>query len=504
LKIQLYGLICFLLLVICSTIGYFISVEKTYVEVAIINSFLSISMLCCSAVLWKHWYTRILSIALLLLFSFNICLSFGCRFVYEVPFNYGFASSILNTNSAECLSMLSGMYSYLFLFIGIFLLACLGVAEISKMKFSIYLNVFASLWLLGPGVFAIYLKNTSLPLSSLSSLYFSKSHWYHFAVFTESLELNNSKQDLLQVQVDHQVTYMPTEIDNIVLVIGESARRQNMSLYAYPIQTTPMQDQQQERMYIYDNMVSPAGNTILTVPMLLSKVSPKTYEFNSPKFADNIVNLGNHLGLETSWLSTQEKSSRYVSTISNIAAFAQHQMWLTDYDTALIEPFKLALAKSAKKKLIVLHINGSHSNACNNYPKEFRYFKDGNSTDDCYNNSIRYTDSMLGKLFEILRHSNSALLYVSDHGEKRISDRFVHADSQESTRIPFYIWYSPKLQQVQACGKRDETLRSSIILYEEISKLMGARDAKFSGHQQDTIYYLKTDMSVINYTELKP
>lgn len=68
----------------------------------------------------------------------------------------------------------------------------------------------------------------------------------------------------------------------------------------------------------------------------------------------------------------------------------------------------------------MLHINGSHEIACTRYPEWADKFKTGNKYEDCYNNSILFTDYVIGEVIKRLEGSKSSLLYFSDHGTEKI------------------------------------------------------------------------------------
>ena len=73
-----------------------------------------------------------------------------------------------------------------------------------------------------------------------------------------------------------------------------------------------------------------------------------------------------------------------------------------------------------------------------------------------YDSSIAYTDSLLGDIIEQLRDvPNSALLYLSDHGEEVYDTRdYMGHDFMLSSRhivdIPFLLWISPSYRNMRA------------------------------------------------------
>ncbi|MFP3427482.1 sulfatase-like hydrolase/transferase, partial [Pseudoalteromonas sp. SIMBA_162] len=55
-----------------------------------------------------------------------------------------------------------------------------------------------------------------------------------------------------------------------VLIIGESQRRDQLSLYGYSRATTPNLDARRDELVVFDQAIAPAPQTVLAVPMLAS------------------------------------------------------------------------------------------------------------------------------------------------------------------------------------------------------------------------------------------
>ena len=91
---------------------------------------------------------------------------------------------------------------------------------------------------------------------------------------------------------------------------------------------------------------------------------------------------------------------------------------------------------------IVLHTYGSHFNYHERYPAEFRIYTPDKAEGirqsykkelrNAYDNSIRYTDYVLGEIVDMLKKKEvcASMLYLSDHGEDIFDDaraRYLHA-----------------------------------------------------------------------------
>ncbi len=65
-------------------------------------------------------------------------------------------------------------------------------------------------------------------------------------------------------------------------------------------------------------------------------------------------------------------------------------------------------------------------------------------------NSIHYTDSLLGQVFELLKIAAPPVMYFADHGWRRDHEENVYFHggreaSQQAYHVPMFIWYSPVL-----------------------------------------------------------
>ena len=100
------------------------------------------------------------------------------------------------------------------------------------------------------------------------------------------------------------------------------------------------------------------------------------------------------------------------------------------YDGDVIEPFNKILADSAPRKLIVIHLLGTHMSYQYRYPPTFDKFVDRTGvpaglnddqvpTYNSYDNAVLYNDFVVSSLIKQFSASkpNGFLLYLSDHGE---------------------------------------------------------------------------------------
>ena len=149
-----------------------------------------------------------------------------------------------------------------------------------------------------------------------------------------------------------------TNYQNFVLIIGESLRKDMMSLYGCQYQTTPFIDQLPKK-YI-SNYISTAINTTLSVPRLLSI----TNQWGEVSEQNNIISLAKLAGLKTHWLSAQGYSGRFDISSSRIANYADIKSFKAKDDFDLIPLLRKTITNSDHPNLIIMHLQGSHEHPC--------------------------------------------------------------------------------------------------------------------------------------------
>lgn len=321
-----------------------------------------------------------------------------------------------------------------------------------------------------------------------------KNAIYHYSDFIAAQVLKKDIDGIINTKVNYNLINTGEQpIENIVVLVGESVRKQNMSLYGYQRETTPNEAAERDNMLLYQNAYSPAAITNMSVPIVLSNIDINNYQKELKKLGDNIVNAANHSGYNTFWYSTQGGAHG----ITAIATYSKNKKFLNGYDEAVIPYLKDALKDSSPKKLIVLHINGSHPYACDKYPPKEAVWEGG--IDECYDNSIRYTDKLIGQIFELLKNKNSALVYFSDHGQIKENEVYKHGDYREAVQVPYFVWFSPSIKTDKK-GQKIEEPTSITTVYSKVLELMGTKNPKTV---DNTGKYLRLDLNTIKYDDLK-
>lgn len=282
------------------------------------------------------------------------------------------------------------------------------------------------------------------------------------------------KEASARFRFDARPSHPEDSCEVYVMVIGETARAMNFSLYGYQRDTNPRLSKT-PGLVTFSDVTTQSNTTHKSVPMLLSQASASDFErlFHEK----GILQAFREAGFHTVFLSNQRPNHSFIDFLGE-----QADQWLflktgdanqagrelaeapgkdgNYYDADLLPILDRILARKRKKEFIVLHTYGSHFNYMDRYPREMAHFqpdthceaKKENRPDliNAYDNTIRYTDLVLSGVIERLsRHGGmSAMLYTSDHGENIFDDShklFLHASpraSEYELRVPFLVWTS--------------------------------------------------------------
>ncbi len=242
--------------------------------------------------------------------------------------------------------------------------------------------------------------------------------------------------------------------DVCVLIIGESARRENFSLYGYRRNTNPLLAGDSVKTYIansHDTYTTAGVKAILD-----HKETDELYEI-----------LPNYLfrnGVDVVWRSANwGEPPLHIEKYKNHKDLAEKYPEADDrYDGVLIAGLIEEIENNEKdKQLIVLHTSTSHGpKYFEKYPEEFKVFTPvctsvEISSDDkegllnAYDNTILYTDYLVHSVIETLKQvtgKRCCMIFVSDHGESLGEDNvFMHGlpkdlAPKQQFEIPFIVW----------------------------------------------------------------
>ena len=375
---------------------------------------------------------------------------------YQVILDRTMMGNVFNTDRAEVLSYYHPMlFIYLFTLgiIPAFLLSKIEIEKTNRIRllkqtlatliggiFIMYLNGSTWLWM---DKYAKTLGGLCLPWSYTINLIRYKAQEMH----------NTTKQVLLP-----DAHFADDSKMIVVLVIGESARAKNFSLYGYDRETNP--ELKKLNVLALQNSFSSATYTTASVHSMLS------FEGKTSDSYEPLPNYLERIGADVIW-----RSKNWGEPILNVQTYErddslkpQCQGEGCNYDEVLLAGLTQRITSSKKNKIfIVLHTVGSHGPTYyTKYPANFEIFQPACKTvaiKECtqqelinaYDNTIAYTDYFLSQVIGLLKQFSdvpSTMIYLSDHGESLGEyGLYLHGTPysiapSEQKKIPFILWES--------------------------------------------------------------
>ncbi len=225
----------------------------------------------------------------------------------------------------------------------------------------------------------------------------------------------------------------------LLLVLGETARSDNFSINGYPRPTTP--GLEREGVVSFRNAWSCGTSTAASVPCMFSDLGRERFEARTHAY-EGLLDVLHHAGLAVLWIDNQSGCKGVCDRVPSVSTGAQAAdspcprgecldgVMLEGLDAriAALDP-----ARVARGLVVVMHQMGSHGPAYHlRSPAALKRFQPecaSAALDACtreslvnaYDNSIAYTDHFLvdaiGWLKSKAGRADTALMYVSDHGE---------------------------------------------------------------------------------------
>lgn len=429
---------------------------KSFSGISLIVSLVILMLVLNAFVFFLIFFlSRIVGKSLLVLFFFLNAMAVYFVTTYSVIIDESMMGNVFNTNNEE-----AGSYFSLKLIVYIVLLAVIPgiyiikakIINVTLKKFSIISSLTLLLIVLLVVVNAknvLWIDKNSKTLGGLAMPW---SYTVNTALFYVHKAQKNKKEILLP-----NATIRDNQKSVVVLVIGESARSQNFSLYGYNKNTNPLLSVTPNVFHF--NATSCATYTTAGVKCILEhKNTDKLYEI-----------LPNYLyrnNVEVIWRTTNwGEPPIHIKNYQNRDSLSKNCKGEgCNYDEVLLTGLKEQILASKKNKiLIVLHSSTSHGPTYSKkYPPQFEVFSPvcnsvelGNCSHteliNAYDNTIVYTDYILSKVIEDLKQLKeykSAMLFVSDHGESLgEKNLYMHGlplslAPKEQYDIPFIVWYS--------------------------------------------------------------
>lgn len=375
---------------------------------------------------------------------------------YEVLITDKMMGNVFNTQFSEASAYFSVAAVLYMLFLGVVPCIYLFARKVNYCSWRAFaINIGASLALVVASVFA-NINNwpwIDRNATELGSLLMPWSYTINTIRFFDGERKRNAKEIPLP-----DATIKDNSKDVVVLIIGESARRENFSLYGYKKNTNPLLAEEDVTALVAN---SSATYTTAGVKAILS-------HSDEDKLYEILPNYLNRTGVDVIWRTNNWGEPPVHIEKYQKAAQLQELYPAADgkYDGILLAGLKEVVENSDRDKiLIVLHTSTSHGPTYyKKYPAEFELFKPvcttvemskANRTElmNAYDNTILYTDFLIDSTIEILRQvpqRRSCVMFISDHGESLGENNlYMHGvpmamAPKEQIEIPFIVWSSDK------------------------------------------------------------
>lgn len=429
---------------------------KSFTGVSIIVS-LVIAMLVANAfaLFLIFFFSRLIGKILLVLFFIINAVAVYFINTYSVIIDESMIGNVLNTNYSESSSFFS----------------------IKLVLYVVFLGILPSIFIIKAKIITVtvkkFLVSISLTLLFLLTLAFANaSNWLWIDKNSKTLgglampwsyAVNIPLFYIHQFKKNEKEIFLPdaTIKDNqksvVILVIGESARSENFSLYGYPKNTNPLLSKTPNVSHF--NATSDATYTTAGVKSIVEHE-------NTDELYEILPNYLYRNNVDVIWRTTNwGEPPVHIKNYQNREALMPNCKGDgCDYDGILLSGLKEQILASKKNKiLIVLHTSTSHGPTYSKkYPAQFEIFKPvcnsvelGNCSHtelvNAYDNTIVYTDYLLANVIEDLKQLQeykSAMIFVSDHGESLGENNlYMHGlprsiAPKQQYEIPFIVWTS--------------------------------------------------------------
>ena len=435
----------------------------------------------------------ILFIPFLTKFLSILFVSISCVASYFI-YNYGIAidvdmiANILATDTNEAMDFIDKELVLYVVFLGI--LPCLFIisADIryGNFKASVKTRITSVVFLLGVAAITFCFKFSELKtfFRTNQSVRTLNLPFYTVYATIKYVKVSLSKGEFKQVGLDAKLKDDNKEL--MIFIIGESARSANFSLGGYGKNDTNFYTKNEPNLIFFPNVTSCGTGTLHSVGCMFSVNTAKTYTKNEN--SENTLDVLKRVGVDIAWISGNGAHGKCQGVCNRIDRTRQY--YLDGYDENLLGILKNELnyvtrsdvrnaAKLGfkKKRLIVLHLHGSHYRYFERYPQEFKRFLpacedmnfkncDYDSLVNSYDNSLLYTDYLISEIIKLIKNQDGrvGLIYVSDHGESLGEDGIFTHGAVYSTaprfqiHIPMIIYANRESDVEILRGKQDDNL----------------------------------------------
>ena len=296
-----------------------------------------------------------------------------------------------------------------------------------------------------------YYANPATPLYSLARYATSRTR--------------TGTQEVTAIGEDARITEQDIDRELVIMVVGETARADHFSLNGYARETNPQLAR--EDVVSFTQMSSCGTSTAISVPCMFAIYDRSDFSDDKAQSTENALDVLARSGVNVLWRDNNSSSKGVADRVAAVDYRSPENNPVCDEecrDMGMLDGLQAYIdAHPTGDILVVLHQMGSHGPAYHKrYPQDFGRFTptcDTNELATCaaeqitnsYDNTILYTDHFLDAAIQLLRandnHFETALMYVSDHGESLgESGVYLHGmpyfvAPQAQTHVAALMWF---------------------------------------------------------------
>ncbi len=286
-------------------------------------------------------------------------------------------------------------------------------------------------------------------------------------------------------------------IDNLILILGESANPKRMSLFGSKTDTTPfLKSLSQSNKLHYQLAYSSSVATQYSLARFFSGVKEPDNPQQIASQQTNLFKLALDNGFETHYISNQRVNGiSHSYNIKGIHTWIDRDMPMNtwgEYDIGLSKALLSNIKQLNSPQFAVMHMRNMHVIYSDNYPASFTKFKPASASSldllkSDYDNSLAYFDHTISTWIQQLQpklHGRTLLVYIPDHGEKFGENGNGHNTLDlETATIPIFAYnLNDADEALELFKSKLSCITSHDQLHNSISELLGYKVHNPNGH----------------------
>jgi lipid A ethanolaminephosphotransferase len=298
----------------------------------------------------------------------------------------------------------------------------------------------------------------------------------------------------------------------LVLVLGETARAANFSLLGYARETNP--ELRKLGVTAFSHVTSCGTSTEVSVPCMFSPYGRADYDEHRIRNSETLLDVLTRAGYRVRWIDNQSGCKG----VCNGAGIGYEKIdpksapdLCSDgecHDEVLARRLQTEIAGVHGNTVFVLHMMGNHGPAYfRRYPAAYRHFVPDCATAElrectreevvnAYDNAITYTDHVLARVIAVLDAESprldSAMLYVSDHGES-LGEKGLYLHGipyaiapEQQIHVPMILWMSRTMMAGDVSGRCVHAKADAVWSHDNLfHSVLGLLDVATSAYRED-------------------